>query len=109
MLFSLLLLVLQNISVYLSSPVFFNNTVRLKCSVETNQPVTYVWFKNNITLDTSRDSRLEVLPSGVLRIRDYRISDNGNYSCRAENAYKAVNSREVNVVGQSKFDFSYYI
>ena len=95
---------LQNISVHLSSPAFFNNIVRLKCFVETNQPVAYKWFKNNITLDASRNSRLQVLPSGVLRIRDYRVSDDGSYSCRAENAYKAIHSREVTVAGQCKFD-----
>lgn len=106
--FLFFLLDLQNIFVHLSSPAFFNNIVRLKCSVDTNQPVAYKWFKNNITLDASRDSRLQVLPSGVLRIRDYRVSDDGSYFCRAENAYKAINSREVTVAGQCKFDSRIY-
>ena len=96
---------LQNISVHLSSPALFSNVVRLKCSVETNQPVKYTWFKDNIALSVSRDSRLDVLPSGVLRIRDYNTSDDGNYSCRAENSYKVITSRCLKVVGQGKIYF----
>ena len=67
--------------------------------------MTYTWFKENIPLNAFRGDRLEVLSSGVLRIRDFKISDNGNYSCRAENAYKAITSRGVKVDGQCKFDF----
>ena len=96
---------LQNISVHLSSPALFNNVVRLKCDVKTNHPVKYTWFKDNIALIASKDARQEVLPSGVLRIRDYRISDNGNYSCRAENAFKVITSRGLKVTGQCKLYF----
>ena len=62
----------------------------------------YTWFKDNVVLSVSGDSRLEALPSGILRIRDYNISDDGNYSCRAENSYKVITSRDIKIVGQSE-------
>lgn len=103
--FSFFLVVdLRNITIHLSYPAVFNNAVRLKCNVETNQHVTYTWYKDNVMLNASENGRLEYLPSGVLRINSYKVSDNGNYSCRAENSYKRVSSRAVNVEGRRKLE-----
>ncbi|XP_028402600.1 protogenin-like [Dendronephthya gigantea] len=98
---------LQGISVQLASPVLLNNVVRITCIVDTNQPVKLSWFKDNIELDTSQDKRLET--SGILRIIDYKASDNGIYSCQARTGFKVITSKGVKVFGNAAVNTSVHV
>ena len=92
---------LRSILLRHSSPVLYGNVVRLHCMVDTNyQLLNYSWFKDNIILKLTDGERMQTLPSGILKIRNYKVSDNGNYSCRVNNGYKEMNSDMLSVQGQ---------
>ncbi|XP_013386337.1 protogenin B-like [Lingula anatina] len=57
---------------------------RMSCAVKESLPLPhYSWLKNNQTL--TQDSRLVMLPSGVLQINQVQDSDAGQYVCMASN------------------------
>ena len=94
---------LQGIFVELASPVLLNNVVRIKCCVDTNQPVKFSWFKDNIALDMTEDKEHGIC--GTLRIIDYKVSDNGIYSCEARTDFKVITSKGIKVFGKGELNF----
>ncbi|XP_013380746.1 inactive tyrosine-protein kinase transmembrane receptor ROR1 [Lingula anatina] len=69
---------------------FTGENVRLRCEISGSPVPRYTWFKDNVTIQESRHSRLNAKDTfwgSRLRINSVQESDSGVYSCEATNVF----------------------
>jgi hemicentin len=89
----------QNISVFEEHPI------TLECFAQGDPKPQVLWYKNGQRIVT--DSRVYFDSYGYLTVVNVKVSDSGDYLCRAENtAGFATHSFHLSVKGKSNFTSS---
>ena len=85
-----------------SQSLIENGTYALDCQVDANPTPTFIWYKNDIQVNTSTYMSLSSHSSRIILSNVSNI-DTGNYKCFSQNTIGNVTSPSINIIVYSKY------